>query len=301
MLVKNKLIVFFLLISSVFTLVAQEELDALVTINSEKVQSTNKQVFTTLQKSLSEFINQTKWTNKKVLPQERISCSFTIIINAQNNNNFSASLQVQSMRPVYGSSYTSPLLNINDTKFDFKYNEFDPLIFNKNTFDSNLVSTIVFYVYTILGVDADTFKLNGGQEYFKQAEKIMLLAQQSGATGWQNEIGKQNRYSLIDGYLSPKFKKLREIYYNYHRKGFDNFTSDEKKAKQEIQKSVLMLEKLHNITIGNFMLRLFLDAKLDEIVNIFSDGKPTGQEQRVKTVLQKIAPTQGSKWKKIKR
>lgn len=295
----RKIVTLIVLVFSL-TLTAQKELNAVVVINSQKVQSTNKQVYKTLEKSLTEFINQTKWTNKNFLPQERINCAFNIIVNSQDANNFKASIQVQATRPIFGSSYTSPIVNINDTNFDFKYNEFDPLLFNPNSFDSNLVSTIVFYVYTILGVDADTFKLNGGQEYFKKAQNVALQAQQSGVSGWQNEIGKQNRFTLVDNMLSSKFKTLRTIYYNYHRKGFDLFSSDAITAKKQILNSVLRLEKIYNVAIGNHMIRMFLDAKSDEIVNVFSDGKTVGNENKLQTVLQKLSPTLGEKWKNIK-
>ncbi|WCC43959.1 DUF4835 family protein [Tenacibaculum finnmarkense] len=266
---------FFLIfiLSAVFSLQSQE-LNALVTINTDKIQSSNKQVYQTLQKSVTAFINETQWTTKTFKQQERINCAFTIIISEQNAANFTASLQIQATRPVYNSSYATPILNINDTNFNFKYSEFAPLIFNPNTYDSNLVSTIAFYVYTILGIDADTFALKGGTDYFKTAENVMLQAQSSGESAWQNKIGKQNRFALIDGFLSSKFSPLRSIYYEYHRKGFDNFSADKELAKQTIQKNVISLEKLHNISIGNYMIRVFLDAKADEISNVFSDGKP---------------------------
>lgn len=276
-----------------------QELNAQVTINSNKIQSSNKQVYTTLEKAITEFINQTKWTSKNVKPQEKINCAFTIIVNSQLGNNFDATLQIQSTRPVFGSTYETPVLNINDSSLNFSYNEFDPLIYNPNSFDSNLISTLVFYVYTILGVDADTFALNGGQSYLKEAEKVMLQAQQSGISSWQNNIGKNNRFSLIDNLLSPKFNLLRNIYYNYHRKGFDLFAENEDKAKQQIENSITQLDKLHNITIGNYMIRIFLDAKNNEIVSVFSDGKQTKNQQKMVQVLQKIAPTQNNKWRKI--
>ncbi|MDY0779204.1 DUF4835 family protein [Tenacibaculum sp. IB213877] len=300
MFLKNKIVSLLLVALFSISLNAQEELNAIVTINADKVQSSNKQVYSTLEKSLTEFINQTKWTNRKFLPQEKINCAFTIIVNEQAGNAFSATLQVQATRPVYKSSYETPILNINDTNFNFQYNEFEPLIYNPNLYDSNLVSTIVFYVYTILGVDADTFALKGGEPYLKQAESVMLQAQQSGETGWQNSIGKQNRFALIDNLLSSKFTTIRSVYYNYHRNGFDNFYQDENTAKKQILNSVLDLEKLHNITVGNYMIRVFLDAKSDEIANVFSDGKTTGQEEKMKEVLQKISPTQTDKWKRIK-
>ncbi|MFL0061088.1 DUF4835 family protein [Tenacibaculum maritimum] len=280
-------------------LINAQELNALVTINADKIQSSNKQVYKTLEKSLTEFLNQTEWTKKKVKVQERINCAFNIIINSQANNNFDASLQVQSTRPAYNSTYETPILNINDTDFSFTYNEFDPLIYNPTSFDSNLISTIVFYVYTIIGVDADTFALKGGEDYLKEAENVMLQAQQSGGAGWENVIGKQNRFSIIDNLLSAKYDPLRTIYYNYHIKGLDIFSEDEKEAKKNIQTSVEQLESLYNISIGNLMIRMFLDAKSDEIVNIFSDGALGKNPQKMKQVLQKVSPTNGDKWQKI--
>ncbi|CAA0173207.1 type IX secretion system protein PorD [Tenacibaculum maritimum] len=280
-------------------LINAQELNALVTINADKIQSSNKQVYKTLEKSLTEFLNQTEWTKKKVKVQERINCAFNIIINSQTNNNFDASLQVQSTRPAYNSIYETPILNINDTDFSFTYNEFDPLIYNPTSFDSNLISTIVFYVYTIIGVDADTFALKGGEDYLKEAENVMLQAQQSGGAGWENVIGKQNRFSIIDNLLSAKYDPLRTIYYNYHIKGLDIFSEDEKEAKKNIQASVEQLESLYNISIGNLMIRMFLDAKSDEIVNIFSDGALGKNPQKMKQVLQKVSPTNRDKWQKI--
>ncbi|MCG8183989.1 DUF4835 family protein [Tenacibaculum piscium] len=276
-----------------------QELNALVTVNTDKVQSSNKQVYETLQKSLTEFINEKQWTDKNVKQQERINCAFTIIINEQKGNNFSASLQVQSTRPVYNTSYATPILNINDSNFNFKYTQYAPLIFNPNSYDSNLVSTIAFYVYTILGVDADTFALKGGTESLKIAENVLLQAQANGEKGWQNKVGKQNRFALIDNLLSSKFSALRSIYYGYHRNGFDNFADKEQIAKQKIAENIINLQKIHNIAIGNYMIRVFLDAKGDEISSVFTDGTSVENTQKMLAVLNKIAPTYKNKWKNI--
>ncbi|WP_299157476.1 DUF4835 family protein [uncultured Tenacibaculum sp.] len=294
----RKFLFLIFILSSIFTTQSQE-LNALITINADKVQSSNKQVYETLQKSLTEFINDKQWTNKKFKQQERINCAFTIIVNEQSGNNFSASLQIQSTRPVYNSTYATPILNINDTNFNFRYNEFDPLNFNPNAYESNLISTIAFYVYVIIGVDADTFALKGGTNYLQQAENIMLQAQSNGETSWQNQVGKQNRFALIDNLLSSKFSPLRAIYYNYHRKGFDIFSDNTEGAKEAIETNVITLDKLHNIAIGNYMIRVFLDAKGDEIASVFSDGKPSNKSQEMRSVLEKIAPTYKDKWKKI--
>lgn len=291
-----------LLIVFCFTLtLSAQELNGLVTVNSDRISGSNKQVYTTLQTSLTEFINQTQWTNKSYKPQEKINCAFTINISKQaGSNRFEASIQVQAARPIYGSSYTTPIVNINDTNFNFKYDEFQPLNYNETNFESNLISTIVYYVYVVLGVDADTFKLNGGDDHYKKAKEVLLLAQQSGGLGWNDQVGKQNRFSLIDNLTSAKLKGFKNSMYSYHRQGMDEFFRDKKKAKSNISNALLQLEKLHNKVIGNFLLRFFFDSKADEIAAVFSDGPKAGDTSMLKTVLQRISPTNNKKWQKIK-
>ena len=256
-------------------------------------------MFATLQQALNEYVNQTEWTERVVKPEERVNCAMTIIITARNNNNFTATLQVQSTRPVYGSSYASPILNIKDKDFNFKYNEFDPLIYNKNSFDSNLVSTIVFYVNIILGLDADTFAMDGGKKELEEAQNAMLQAQQSGLASWQNVVGKQNRYVLIDNLLSPKLKEYRRVLYEYHLQGFDELISSKSIAQQRIEDSIIALESLYNKTVGNYLIRLFFDAKSDEIVSLYSEDAKTRNKQRLIQSLRKISPNNNSKWRKL--
>ena len=294
----HKIAVLLIVLFSVFRLNGQE-LNCLVTVNSDQVAGSNKQVFATLQQALNEYVNQTEWTERVVKPEERVNCAMTIIITARNNNNFTATLQVQSTRPVYGSSYASPILNIKDTDFNFKYNEFDPLIYNKNSFDSNLVSTIVFYVNIILGLDADTFAMDGGKKELEEAQNAMLQAQQSGLASWQNVVGKQNRYVLIDNLLSPKLKEYRRVLYEYHLQGFDELISSKSIAQQRIEDSIIALESLYNKTVGNYLIRLFFDAKSDEIVSLYSEDAKTRNKQRLIQSLRKISPNNNSKWRKL--
>jgi hypothetical protein len=295
---RHKLTSLFILLCSFFSLNAQE-LNCLVTVNSDQVAGSNKQVFNTLQQALTEYVNQTKWTNRVVAPEERVNCAMTIIITARNNNNFTATLQVQSTRPVYNSSYASPLLNIKDNEFNFNYNEFDPLIYNKNTFDSNLISTIVFYTNIILGVDADTFSKYGGEVELKEAQNVMLQAQQSGLSSWQNIVGERNRYLLIDNLLSPKLAAYRDLLYKYHRTGLDNIVNSKMNAQQNIEDSVITLERIYNKTVENYLIRLFFDAKGDEIVSLYSENAQTRNKQRLIQTLRKISPNNNSKWRKL--
>jgi hypothetical protein len=222
-----------------------------------------------------------------------------IIITNRDNNVFEGTIQVQSTRPVYGTSYETPVLNVKDNDFNFQYNEFDQFIYNPTTFDSNLISMVTFYVYVILGMDADTFQLNGGTPYYKEAENVVLQAQQSGLSAWSNQVGVQNRFQLIDNLLSPNMRQFRSIQYNYHRNGFDLFSQNKVKGKQTIENNIIALDRLFNKVIGNPLIRLFFDAKSDEIVNLYSDGPNTRSKQRMLVVVNKISPVNNSKWQKI--
>ena len=293
----RRILLFFIFLSSIT--ISSQELNCQVTVNFDQVSGSNRQVFTTLETAISEFVNQKKWTDKTVKSQERINCAINIIITKRDNNLFEGSIQIQSTRPVYGTSYETPVLNIRDNDFNFKYNEFDQFIYNPTRFDSNLISTIVFYTYIILGVDADSFALNGGETYLKEAENVTLQAQQSGLAAWSNQVGVQNRFQMIDNLLSPGLNQFRSVIYNYHRKGLDELTGDAKIAKQSLENSIITLDRLFNKVIGNPLLRLFFDAKADEIVNLYSDGPNTRSKQRLLAVLQKISPNNSAKWRKI--
>ena len=293
----RRILLFFIFLSSIT--ISSQELNCQVTVNFDQVSGSNRQVFTTLETAISEFVNQKKWTDKTVKSQERINCAINIIITKRDNNLFEGSIQIQSTRPVYGTSYETPVLNIRDNDFNFKYNEFDQLIYNPTRFDSNLISTIVFYTYVILGVDADSFALNGGETYLKEAENVTLQAQQSGLAAWSNQVGVQNRFQMIDNLLSPGLNQFRSVLYTYHRKGLDELTGDAKIAKQNLENTIITLDRLFNKVIGNPLLRLFFDAKADEIVNLYSDGPNTRSKQRLLAVLQKISPNNSAKWRKI--
>ena len=178
-----------------------QQLNCTVQINTDKVATTNNQIFKNLKTSITDFVNKTDWTGKVYKQNERINCSMVIIVNSYDSNQFSATLQVQSTRPIYNSTYESPVFNFNDNDFSFRYVEFENMLFNPSTFDSNLVSVLSFYSFMILGFDADTFSLNGGSSLFATAQEILTVAQQSGYKGWNQADGNQNRYFLISDLL----------------------------------------------------------------------------------------------------
>ena len=292
-------IVFFIDLLLSYT-VCSQELNCKLVVNAQQTGNENVQVFKTLEKQLNEFINNTRWTSKTFENQERIECSMVINIQNYQSDSFQASIQIQSARPIHNSSYASSVYNFNDKDFNFNYLEYQNLNFNTNQFESNLVSVIAFHVYMILGIDADTFELNGGNLYYKQARDIVSYSQQSNSKGWDPpKGGDQTRSALIKNILSPTFKEFHSVLFNYHFKGLDFMAKDVKKGKTAISSSLMELESLNKIRPNSFLLRVFFDAKADEISDIFSDG-PNVNIADLVSMLSKIAPTYSSKWKKIK-
>jgi len=292
-------IVLFILCALAFNSNAQE-FNANVIVNAAQTGNPNLQVFKTLERSLTEFLNNTKWTTTDYRTEERIDCSFFVTVAGYDNDAFTATLQVQASRPIYNSSYNSSILNVNDKRFNFNYLEFQPLNYNPNNFESDLISVLAYYVYMILGVDADTFKLNGGTEYFKQAKNIVENSISGGGLGWNNPSdGNQTRFRLNDDLLSGTFDGFRTAMYDYHREGLDTMNNNIKKGKQTIIKSMESLEKMHNVRPNSYIMRVFFDSKADEISNILSGGPSVNIAQTVQ-ILNKIAPTYSDNWKDIK-
>ncbi len=291
--------IFSILFVCLFSSVYSQELNCKVVVNYDKITNTNNQIFKSLETSLSEFVNKTVWTEKSYKPNEKINCSMFITLNSYDSNNFEASIQVQSSRPVFNSSFTTPVLNINDTDFNFQYVEFQNLFYNPNTYESNLISTIAFYSYMILGFDAETFELNSGTEYFQSAQQILNLAAPSGGTGWSQTSKTNNRFYLITDILSTTFKPIRETLFQYHFNGLDMMSKDLKSSKEVILSSLKNINGLHQIRPNAYLTRVFFDAKADEIVSIFTAG-PTVSLDGLVDDLSRVSPTNSSKWVNIK-
>ena len=276
-----------------------QELNCSVYINAEQTGQPNNQVFRILETQLTEFINTTAWTDKSYKNQEKIECNMSIIISNFDSNLFTATIQIQSSRPVYGSSYTSPIYNYNDKQFNFSYVEFQPLVFNINSFTSNLISVIAFHVYTIIGLDADTFELNGGEPYFAIAKQIVNIAATSGFRGWKSTDGKQSRYSLNDALLSQVYSEFHSAMYEYHINGLDLMSTSPRTAKTNIAGAINILKGINDRRPNSYLLRTFFDAKSDEIQSIFSDGPAVDITSLINN-LNRMAPTKRSNWAEIK-
>ena len=293
---RNILVLLGLLINSV---VFSQELNCTVNVIAQQTGNDNNVVFKNLEKQLNEFINNTKWTNKSFSQQERINCSMVINVTSYDNDFFSASLQVSSSRPIFKSTYSSPVYNYNDKDFNFQYLEFQNLVYNPTQFESNLISVLSFHVYMILGMDADSFELNGGDEYFKQAQVIANYSQQLNGQGWKLEDGLQSRFALIDNLMSPTFSEMRSAMYSYHIQGLDIMNEDTRKGKEQIVASIKELQKVHGKRPNSYLMRVFFDAKANEIMDVFSGG-PSVNIRDAMDILNRIAPMHSQKWRNIK-
>lgn len=299
----RKLLAFFICVLFSIPIFAQEFM-ARVTVDYSQVQGSNVSVFQTLERSLTDFINTTKWTENRYKSHEKIEANFIIIITNRDNNRFKANLQIQSRRPVFNSTYHSPILNFIDTDFNFIYNESEELIFNPRSFSNkNLTDVIAFYIYYILGMDADTYKIEGGTQFFNISQNIANNSTNSNFAGWNEIEGSKARSSLINNTLRPTNKTLRNIYYQYHRVGLDQMSDNETRAKNTIGNSLVTLEFYQK---GNYALfyplDIFFMAKKDEIGQIFSGGMMSSVDiVKIKEILSSLSPTNSSIWNNLKK
>jgi hypothetical protein len=293
---------FYSLIIALFAMwgLSAQEFNFSVQVNAQNVAQPDQTIFKTLETSLQEFLNNTKWTDQKFKDEEKINASLVFVVTTFDNDRFRGNFQISASRPIFNSSYTSSIFNFKDNDIAFEYVEFAPFFYNENQYENNLISLISFYAYTILGIDADTFELRGGQKFHEEAQNIVNLAQGSqGTTGWKASDGLISRFRLNDDMLSETYKEYREIMYAYHLKGLDAFSKDPKSGKIILKKYIQQFETLNDRRPNSLLQRSFFDAKADEIMSIYSSG-PAVDIRELKASLQKLAPNQSSKWRNIK-
>ena len=275
-----------------------QELNVTVNIDAEQTGQQNLQVFRSLKQQMTEFLQNRVWTKDNYLNQERIDCNFTLIVSSYDGNSFNGSLQVQASRPVFNSTYNSPIYNYNDRQVSFEYVEFEPFIYNINSFESNLISILAFHAYAIIGLDASSFELNGGNAYFEIANQITNTASSSGFPGWNATDGTQSRFRFIDALISPVYKEYHITMYQYHREGLDLMSENPKEAKLRMIESLKSLKSINDRRPNSYILRTFFDAKVDEISAIFKDGPQIDTSELIES-LNRMAPTRRTAWEAI--
>jgi hypothetical protein len=278
-----------------------QDLNARVQVVSPKIQVTNKHVFQTLETAMKDFLNGRKWAVEPILPQERIDCNFVLNITSwDGGSNFSGELQVQSSRPVFNSSYTTTLLNINDKDIDFTYTEGQTIDYTDQNFQSNISSIMAFYAYIIIGMDYDTFSKFGGSAYFLNAQNVATNAQTSSFKGWKAFDSNINRYWLAENLNNKLYAPLRAFLYDYHRNGLDMMADNASKGRKAISNLLPELSQIDRTRIGSMFPLVFFTAKSDEFVSIFS--KADSQERlQAMNMLSKVDPANGIKYQALQR
>jgi hypothetical protein len=298
----KKTILFFLLVLAT-VLVYSQELRCNIQIISQQIQGTNKKIFQTLQSAVYEFMNDQNWTNHVYDFNERIECNILINLTTPiSADEFKGTIQVQSSRPIFNTTYNTTMLNFIDNNLHFRYVEYEPLLFDETTHLSNLTSILAYYAYIIIGIDYDSFSYEGGNECFEKAEKIVSNAQNAPESGWKPYDGSRNknRYWLIKNILDKEYSPVREFVYRYHRLGLDIMESKTNEGRAEIAESLRLLQKVYREKPDPYLylLQLMFDAKADEFVNVFSESFPE-EQNRVVTILREIDPSNSSKYEKI--
>ncbi len=276
-----------------------QELNCDVTINTDQI-SGNKQVFETLQQAISDYLNTTTFTNAQFAANEKIECRLFLTVKEYNDDSFKGDLQIQSLRPVYNSSYTTTLLNFKDTKIEFTYRENEPLVFSVNNMESQLTQILNFYAYLILAIDFDSFAPHGGDPYFDRLELIVQQAQSSGETGWKAFEDNKNRSSVLSAFTDPSTSSLRDMIYKYHRQGLDQMAVSPDKGRATITESLQTIKDVFDVAPMSVALSMFKDAKLDELVNIYSKA-PTEERTKVFKLLEPIYPTESERLDQIRK
>lgn len=285
-----KQIILFLLGYLTCATLSAQELNCKVTVNADQIQGTNRTVFESLEKSITEFMNERRWTDFEYLTEERIECSIYLIISHQSGNSFAGEMQVQSTRPVHNTNYKSPIFSFKDQNVEFSYYEGDALTFDETSFGNNLTEMLAYYAYIIVGTDCDSFALMSGTPFYKKAEDIVNQAQSTNTKGWRAFEDGRNRYALITSIVDDIAKPYREYLYTYHRLGLDEMTISPDKSRNKINDNLTILKEIYKERPSNIIVSEFAETKLDELINVYSKATPT-ERKNAYDILSYLVPT----------
>ena len=297
-----KAILTFNFILAVLSVQAQE-LQVKVNINHSQISGTDVSVFENLQQTLEQFVNERQWTELQFQKNERIQCSFNITVSKyiREENRFECSALIQANRPVYNSAYTSTLYNNKDDNFHFEFKQFDQLNFVEEVVSDQLTALMAYYAYLIIGLDLDSFSPMGGTDVLQRCMHLVNNAQNLGFPGWKSFEDSRNRFAIINDYLDEAMKSLRQLQYDYYRKGLDEMANNAERGRTEITTALEEgLKKAHEDKPLSLLPQIWTDYKRDELVNIYK-GKGTQKEkERIYELLMSINASQNSSWDKIK-
>jgi len=276
-----------------------QELNPSLTVNTSKIQGTDKDVFNSLKTELTSLLKNQKWTEFQFSPQERIKCNFNLTVNKyeQESGKMTCELTVQSSRPVYGSTYNTTVFNFHDPDVEFTYTEQDRIEYTPSNLTSNLTAVFAYYCLLIIGLDFDTMSPNGGTDILRQAENIAAGSQSLGS-GWRSFDAGANRYSIITDYMNGTLAPFRQLMYDYHRKGLDDMAQNASRGRSTISGSLDLLSQAYQAKSTSALTTLFTEIKKDELTGIYSNGQEKEKEKVVK-ILNTVNPSLSKEWESI--
>lgn len=295
-----RIIALFFAVSFAGISAAAQELLCTVEVNSDQVNGTYKQVFETLREAITEYLNTTVFTNTQIASNEKIECRLFLTVKEYTDDVVKGDIQIQSTRPVYNSSYTTTLINFKDTKVEFTYREGEPLVYSVNNMESQLTAILNFYAFLVLAVDFDSFSPKGGEPYFERLKQIVQMAQSSGETGWKAFEDTKNRSAVLAAFTDAPASAIRDLLYQYHRQGLDIMSTSVDKGRAAVTESLDAIQKIYSGAPMSVALSMFKDAKLDELVNIYSKA-PQREREAVYKLLEPIYPAERQRLDEIKK
>lgn len=296
-LIKNILVLLIMLSGA--TAAYAQEFRANVEVNTQQIEGTNRSVFETLKEQLTNYMNETKFSDATFGPVERLECTIYLTVAEYENDRIKGDLQLQLIRPVYNSTYTTTLFNFKDTRVEFDYREGDQMNYNETQSESNLTAILDYYANLFLAIDFDSFSPRGGERFYERAQSIVQQQQSSGEIGWRTFEDTKNRAAVLNSYTDGNTSGIRDLLYNYHRKGLDEMVTSPDKGRAAITESLQQIKKIYDVAPMSVALSIFRDSKLDELVNVYSKA-PETERKDVYNLLQPIYPTEGARLNKIK-
>lgn len=278
------------------------ELNCDVDVNSDKITNVSKDIFNELKQSITDYMNTTKWTNATFSTNEKINCKLLLTLSSWDNSTgaMQGDLQIQSQRPVFNSTYTTALINFRDTKVNFNYETGQQLVFSEMDMEDNLTAILNFWAYMIIAMDFDSFELNGGDPYYEKAAQVVRLAQSSGESGWKAFEDNTNRNAVLSAFTDNQTAPIRQLLYDYHRMGLDQMIVTVDKGRSTITHSLENLSKIYEVAPMSVCLTMFKDAKLDELINIYSKAN-TMEKEAVYEMLYQVYPSENARLEEIKK
>ncbi len=296
--IKKVVIIVLIFIVSVTSSFSQEFLGN-IQIQTQGIQGIDPSVFTDMKTSIFEFMNNRVWSDYNFQVEERIEFTMIITISSvRGSDNFSGSINLVLQRPIYGTDYNSVVINLVDNDVNFDYVPLQTMEYSDGTYTSNLTSILAYYAYTMLGLDFDTFSLDGGTQFYEKALAVATAAQNSNQKGWRAFDGPKNRYQFIDNMLNSSYTDLRSFLYDYHRKGLDIMAEDKVGGRAIIANSLKYLKNVYNKRSGLYTLQVLVEAKRPEIINVFTEASPAEKTQMINT-MKEVDPANGSRYEAV--